>query len=107
MSGVLVGEGVAGEGDPRAGEFSFSEDGTCISESKESLGVTVGAGVGDADFSGAGVTSSFCGVASLRAGTAVARFCEMFARSLGVGFGVGVSSNLPCTIVPETVLETA
>ena len=68
MSGVLVGEGVAGEGDPLAGEFSFNEDGTCISESKESLGVTVRAGVGDAGFSGAGVTSSFRGVASLRAG---------------------------------------
>ena len=107
MSGVLLGEGVAGKGDPRVGEFSFREEGTCISESKESLGVTVGTGVGDAGFSGTGVTCSFRGVASLRAGTAVARFCEMFARSLDVGFGVGVSSNLPCTIVPETLLETA
>ena len=107
MSGAFVGEGVAGEGDPRAGEFSFSEDGTCISESKESLGVTVGAGVADAGFSGAGVTSSFRGVASLRAGTPFGRFSEMFVRLFGVGVGVGVSSNLPCTIVPETVLETA
>lgn len=107
MSGVLVGEGAAGKGDSRAGEFSFSEDGTCISESKESLGVTVGAGVGDAGFSGAGVTSSFRGVASLRAGRPLGRFSGMFARLFGVGFGVGVSSSLPCTIVPETVLETA
>jgi hypothetical protein len=107
MSGVLLGEGVAGEGDPRAGESSFSEDGTCISESKESWARTVGAGVGDAGFSGAGVTCSFRGVASLRVGGAVGRFCEMFARSFGVGCAVGVSSNLPCTIVPETVLETA
>lgn len=104
---MLVGEAVIGEGDRPAGEFSFSEDGTCVSESKEPLGVTVGLGVADAGFSGAGVACSFRGVASLRAGSAVGRFSGLFARSFGVGFAVGVSSNLPCTIIPETVLETA
>jgi hypothetical protein len=106
MSGVLLGEAVAGDGDAPVGEFSFSEDGTCISESKESLGVTVGLGVGDVAFSGVGVACSFRDVASLRGASALDRFSGLFVRSFGVGFAVAVSSNLPCTIVPETVLET-
>lgn len=102
---------MVGEGDAPAGELSFSEDGTCISESKESLGAAVAVGIGldegEVAFSGVGVTFSFCGVASLRGCNAVGRFSGMFVRSFLFGFAVGVSSNLPCTIVPETRLDTA
>lgn len=62
MSGVAVGEGLAGNGDPPAGGFSFNEDGTCINESKESLaGVGDGVGVGEVVFSCAGVGCGFFG----------------------------------------------
>lgn len=66
-SGVAVGEGIAGDGDA-VGESSFSEEGACINESKESLagaalglGVAVDGGIAAA-FVGAGF--GFCGVAS-------------------------------------------
>ena len=56
MSGVAVGEGLAGNGDASEGGLSFSEDGTCINESKESLaGVGDGVGMGEVAFSCAGV----------------------------------------------------
>jgi hypothetical protein len=62
MSGVAVGEGLAGNGDAPAGEFSFNEDGACINESKESLaGVGDGVGVGEVVFSCAGVGCGFSG----------------------------------------------
>jgi hypothetical protein len=65
MSGVAVGEGFEGDGDAAAGEFSFNDDGACISESKESLagvrdGVTVGEEVA---FSDAGLGCGFSGFA--------------------------------------------
>jgi hypothetical protein len=61
---VAAGEGRTGVGE---GEFSFSEEGACINESKESLaalgeGVDVGIGVGAA-FVGAGL--GFSGVSSM------------------------------------------
>ena len=37
MSGVAVGEGLEGNRDASEGGLSFSEDGTCINESKESV----------------------------------------------------------------------
>ena len=52
MSGVAVGEGLEGNGDASEGGLSFSEDGTCINESKESLaGVRDGVGPGEMAFS--------------------------------------------------------
>jgi hypothetical protein len=65
MSGVAVGEEFARDGDAAAGEFSFNDDGACISESKESLagvrdGVAVGEEVGFAD---AGLGCGFSGFA--------------------------------------------
>ena len=52
MSGVAVGEGLEGKGDASEGGLSFSEDGTCIKESKESLaGVRDGVGAGEMAFS--------------------------------------------------------
>jgi hypothetical protein len=64
MSGVAVGEGLAGNGDAPAGGFSFNEDGTCINESKDSLaGVGDGVGVGEVGFSGAAVGCGFFGFA--------------------------------------------
>ena len=68
MSGVAVGEGLAGNGDAPAGGFSFNEDGTCINESKESLagvGDGVGVGVGEVAFSCAGLGCGFVAVASM------------------------------------------
>ena len=48
MSGVAVGEGLEGNGDASEGGLSFSEDGTCINESKELLaGVRDGVGAGE------------------------------------------------------------
>ena len=70
MSGVAVGEGLAGNGDAPAGGFSLSEGGACINEFKESLagvgdGVDDGVGAEEAAFSGVGVGCGFLGVASL------------------------------------------
>ena len=64
MSGVALGEGVAGNGDVPAGGLSFSDDGTWINESKESLaGVGDGVTVGGAAFTCAGVGAGFSGFA--------------------------------------------
>ena len=116
MSGVALGEGAAGNGDVPAGGFSFNEDGACINESKESLarvgdGVIVGDGVvaGETAFSCAGVGVGFSGFAlgSPRAEGAFLRCSETRVRSFFFGSAsAGASSNLPCTIVPETRLET-
>jgi hypothetical protein len=62
---VAVGEEIAGDGDG-AGEFSFSEEGACINDSRELLaalgvGAALGARVAVA-FAGTGL--GFCGVAS-------------------------------------------
>ena len=110
MSGVALGEGVAGNGDVPAGGFSFNEDGACINESKESL-ARVGDGVvaGKVAFSCAGVGAGFSGFAlgSARAEGAFLRCPETRVRSFFFGpASGGASSNLPCTIVPETRLET-
>ena len=130
----MAGEGIAGDGDA-AGEFSFSEEGACINESRELLaalgvGVVVGGGVGlAAAFVGAGLGSD--GVASMRAEGDFGRGFGVASMGAGDGFGrglrklnqplffgfsgsiaacavvrVGFSSNLPFTIVPETRLET-
>jgi hypothetical protein len=108
MSGVALGEGVAGNGDLPAGGFSFNEDGACINESKESLaGVGDGVTVGEAAFSGTGVGCGFFGVASARAEGDFLRCSETRVRSFFFGSApAGASSNLPCTIIPETRLET-
>jgi hypothetical protein len=67
VSGVAVGEGLEGNGEASAGEFSFNEDGTRINESKESLaGVGDSVGVGEvATFSCAGRGCGFVAVASV------------------------------------------
>jgi hypothetical protein len=66
MSGVAVGEGLEGKGDASESGLSFSEDGTCINESKESLaGVRDGVGGGEMAFSWAGLGCAFFGVASM------------------------------------------
>ena len=110
MSGVALGEGVADNGDVPAGGFSFSDDGTWVNESKESLaGVGDGVTVGEAAFSGAGVERGFSGFAlgSARAEGAFLRCSETRVRSFFFGSAsAGASSNLPCTIIPETRLET-
>ena len=63
--GVALGEGLEGSGDAPGGELSFSEDGTCINESKESLaGVGDSIGAGEVAFSCAGLGCGFFGVAS-------------------------------------------
>jgi hypothetical protein len=64
MSGVAVGEGLAG--DTPAEEFSFNDDGAGISESKESL-----AGVGDAVTVGEEVAFSDAGLGCGISGFAV------------------------------------
>ena len=63
--GVALGEGLEGSGDAPGGELSFSEDDTCINESKESLaGVGDSIGAGEVAFSCAGLGCGFFGVAS-------------------------------------------
>jgi len=131
---VAAGEGIAGDGDAE-GESSFSEEGACINESKESLaalgdGFDVGAGVAAAGaFGGAGL--GLRGVASMRADGDFGRCSGVTSMGAEDGFGLGLkmlihplffgfsgsivacavapeafSSNLPFTIVPETRLET-
>jgi hypothetical protein len=66
VSGVAVGEGLEGNGEASAGEFSFNEDGTRINESKESLaGVGDGVSAGEVAFSCAGLGCGFLDVASV------------------------------------------
>ena len=106
MSGVAVVEGLEGNGEAPAGGFSFSEDGTCINESKESLdGVGDGAGAGEAGFSCAGLGCAFFGVASMRAEGACSS--EMSVRPFFFGSALaGACSNLPCTMIPDSRLVT-
>ena len=129
---MALGQAIAGDGDA-VGEFSFSEEGACINESRElpaALGVGVGVRVR--------LASAFAGLGS--SGVASMRVEGDFSRGLGVasigggdgdGFRRGLrklnnpfffgfsgsivacavapeafSSNLPFTIVPETRLET-
>jgi hypothetical protein len=66
MSGLAVGERLAGTGDVPPGGFSFNEDGTCINESKESLAeVDDGKGVREGAFSCAGLGRGFVAVVSM------------------------------------------
>ena len=104
--GVALGEGLEGSGDAPGGELSFSEDGTCVNESKESLaGVGDGVGAGEVAFSCAGVGCVFFGVASMRAEGACCS--EMSVCPLFFGSALaGASSNLPCTIIPASRLIT-
>lgn len=103
MSGVAVGEGLEGEGEASAAEFSFNECGTCISESKESL---AGVGAGEVAFSGAGLGFRFVGVASESAEGGFDRCSDMSVRLLFLGSAAAdASSNLPCTITPDSRLE--
>ena len=107
MSGVAVGEGLAGNGDASEGGLSFSEDGTCINESKESLaGVRDGVGAGEMAFSwAAGLGRAFFGVASMRAEGACSS--EMSVRPFFFGSALaGACSNLPCTMIPDSRLVT-
>ena len=104
MSGVAVGEGLEGNGDASAGGFSFNEDGTCINESKESL---AGVGVGEITCSCAARGCGFVAVASVRVEGALDRSSEMSLRFFVFGSAAAdASSNLPCTIVPDSRLET-
>ena len=107
MSGVAVGEGLEGNGDASAGGFSFNEDGTRINESNESLaGVGDGVGVGEVAFSCAGLGCDFVAVASVRE-VAPDRCSEMSLRSFFFGsVAADGCSNLPCTIIPDSLLET-
>jgi hypothetical protein len=106
MSGVAVGEGLEGSGDVPAGGFSFNEDGTCINESKESLaGVGDGVGVGEVAFPGA-LGCGFFAVASILEG-ALGRCSGMPLLLFFFGSALAeASSNLPCTIIPDSRLET-
>jgi len=110
MSGVAVGEGPAGDGDAPVGGFSFNEDGTCINESKESLaGVGDGLTVGEVICSDAGLGCDFSGFVedSAWAEGALGRCLEMLVGSFFFDSALaGASSNLPCTIIPDTWLET-
>ena len=107
MSGVAVGEGLEGNGEALVGGFSFNEDGTRINESKESLaGVGNGVGVDEVAFSCAGL-DGFVAVASVRVEGALDRCSEMSLRSSFFGSAAAeASSNLPCTITPDSLLET-
>ena len=98
--GVALGEGLEGSGDAPGGELSFSEDGTCINESKESLaGVGDSIGAGEVAFSCAGLGCGFFGVASRCAEGACCS--EMSVRPFFFGSALAdASSNLPCTIIP-------
>jgi hypothetical protein len=108
MSGVAVGEGLEGNGDASAGGFSFNEDGTRINESNESLaGVGDGVGVGEVAVSCAVLGCDFVAVASVRE-VAPDRCSEMSLRSFFFGsVAADGASNLPCTIIPDSLLETA
>ena len=108
MSGVAVGEALEGNGDASGGGLSFNEDGTCINESKESLaGVGDGLGAGEAAFSCAGLGCGFVAVASVWLEGAPDRCSEMSLGSFFFGSAVAEpSSNLPCTIIPDSLLET-
>ena len=108
MSGVAVGEGLEGNGDASGGGFSFNEDGTRINESNESLArVGDGVGVGEVAFSCAVLGCDFVAVASVRE-VAPDRCSEMSLRSFFFGsVAADDSSNLPCTIIPDSLLETA
>jgi hypothetical protein len=87
------------------GGFSFNEDGTCINESKESLaGVRDDAGVDEVAFSCTGLGCGFVAAASTCEGV---RCSEMSVRSFFFGsVAAGASSNLLCTIIPDSRLAT-
>jgi len=106
MSGVAVGQGLEGNRDASEGGLSFSEDGTCINESKESLaGVRDGVGAGEMVFSWARLGCAFFGVASMRAEGACSS--EMSVRPFFFGSALaGACSNLPCTMIPDSRLVT-
>jgi hypothetical protein len=107
MSGVAVGEGLERNGETSEGGLSFSEDGTCINESRESLGgVRDGVGAGEImAFSSAGLGCAFLGVASMRAEGACSS--EMSVRPFFFGSALaGACSNLPCTMIPDSRLVT-
>ena len=106
MSGVPVGEGLEGSGDASGVGLSFSEDGTCINESKESLtGVDDGVGAGEVAFACAGLGCAFFGVASMRVEGASSS--AMSVRPFFFGSALaGACSNLPCTMIPDSRLVT-
>jgi hypothetical protein len=104
LSGVAVGEGFEGKGEAPAAELSFNECGTCINDSKESL---AGVGVGEVAFSCAGLGCGFVGFASASVEGAVDRCSEMSVRFLFLdSAAAAASSNLPCTIIPDALLDT-
>jgi hypothetical protein len=106
MSGVAVGEGLEGNRDASEGGLSFSEDGTCINESKESLaGVLDRVDTGEMAFSWAGLGCAFFGVASMGAEGACSS--EMSVRPFFFGSALaGACPNLPCTVIPDSRLVT-
>jgi hypothetical protein len=107
VSGIAVGEGLEGN-EALEGEFNFNEDGTCINESKESLvGAGDGVGVGEVACSCAGRGCGFVAVASVLVEGALGRCSEMSLCFVFFGSAAAdASSNLPCTIIPDSRLET-
>jgi hypothetical protein len=104
VSGIAVGEGLEGNGEAPAREFNFNEDGTRINESKESL---AGVGVGEITCSCAARGCGFVAVASVRVEGALDRCSEKSLRFFLFGSAAAdASSNLPCTIIPDSRLET-
>ena len=104
MSGIAVGEGLEGNGEALEGELNFNEDGTRINESKESL---AGLGVGEVTCSCAGRGCGFVAVASVRVEGALDCCSELSLRFFFFGSAAAdASSNLPCTIIPDSRLET-
>jgi hypothetical protein len=110
MLGVAVGEGLEGTGDVPADVFSFNDGCTCINESKESLaGVGDGLTLGEVAFSGAGLGCGFSGFAvdPTRGESVVGRGSETPVCSFFFGsVPADAASNLPCTMIPDSRLET-
>jgi hypothetical protein len=107
VSGIAVGEGLEGN-EALEGEFNFNEDGTRINESNESLlGAGDGVGVGEVACSCAERGCGFVAVASVRVEGALARGSEVSLCFFFSGSAASdASSNLPCTIIPDSRLET-
>ncbi|HKS31081.1 MAG TPA: hypothetical protein VJR28_01645 [Chthoniobacterales bacterium] len=79
-SGAAAGDGLAGEGDA-AGEFSLSEEGACINESREllaALGVAVAFAVG------VGIASALVGAGLGVCAVTSTRVERDFGRGVGV-----------------------
>ncbi len=108
MSGVAVGEGLEGNGDASAGGFSFNEDGTRINESKESLaGVALASARVKSPSLARASAAALSALLQMRAEGALDRCSEMSVRPFFFGSAAAdACSNLPCTMIPDSRLET-